>query len=104
MYPHYYQEPLEPWLNDFTIKVGGQDYKPYDPTAAQKIADEARKSLGDLVPTDPEIIKKYIGAGWWKRDLACCRTAHAGRRHAEERRQVGHAGWLGVQSAVDEHE
>jgi peptide/nickel transport system substrate-binding protein len=70
MYPQYYQEPLQPWLNDFTIKVGGQDYKPYDPTAGQKIADEARKSLGDLVPTDPEIIKQYIGAGWWKRDLA----------------------------------
>jgi peptide/nickel transport system substrate-binding protein len=69
MYPHYYQEPLEPWLNDFTIKVGGQDYKPYDPNAAQRIADEARKSLGDLVPTDPDIIKQYIGAGWWKRDL-----------------------------------
>src|SRR5690606_22044710 len=70
MYPQYYIEPLEPWLLDFTIKVGGQDYKPYDPTAAQKIADEARKSLGDLVPTDPGIIKKYVGAGWWKRDLA----------------------------------
>jgi peptide/nickel transport system substrate-binding protein len=70
LYPQYYHQPLEPWLNEFTIKVGGQDYKPYDPTAAQKIADEARKSLGDLVPTDPDIIKKYIGAGWWKRDLA----------------------------------
>jgi len=69
MYPHYYQEPLEPWLKDFAIKVGGQDYKPYDPTAAQRIADEARKSLGDLVPTDPAIIKKYTGAGWWKYDL-----------------------------------
>jgi peptide/nickel transport system substrate-binding protein len=69
MYPQYYQEPLEPWLNEFTIKVGGEDYKPYDPTAAQRIADEARMSLGDLVPTDPEIIKKYIGAGWWKHDL-----------------------------------
>ncbi len=70
MYPQYYHGPLEPWLNDFTIKVGGEDYKPYDPTAAQRIADEARKSLGDLVPTDPEILKKYIGAGWWKHDLA----------------------------------
>jgi len=69
MYPYYYHEPLEPWLNDFTIKVGGQDYKPYDPTAAQKIADTARETLGDLVPTDPEIIKKYTGAGWWKHDL-----------------------------------
>ena len=69
MYPHYYHEPLEPWLNDFTLQVGGEDYKPYDPTAAQRIADLARQSLGDLVPTDPEIIKKYIGAGWWKYDL-----------------------------------
>jgi len=60
---------MQSWLNDFSIKVGGQDYKPYDSTAAQRIADEARKSLGDLVPTDPEIIKKYTGAGWWKYDL-----------------------------------
>jgi peptide/nickel transport system substrate-binding protein len=70
MYPQFYHEPLEPWLNDFTIKVGGEDYKPYDPTAAQRIADLARPSLGDLVPTDPEVIKQYIGAGWWKNDLA----------------------------------
>ena len=58
MYPQFYHAPLEPWLNDFTIKVGGQDYKPYDPTAAQRIADLARESLGDLVPTDPDTIKK----------------------------------------------
>lgn len=70
MYPTYYHTPLEPWLNDFTIQVGGQDYKPYDPTAAQRIADLARQSLGDLVPTDADTIKKYIGAGWWKNDLA----------------------------------
>ena len=69
MYPQFYHEPLEPWLKDFTIEVGGQDYKPYDPTAAQRIADLARQSLGDLVPTDPEIIKQYIGAGWWNYDL-----------------------------------
>ncbi|MBX3062180.1 MAG: ABC transporter substrate-binding protein [Anaerolineae bacterium] len=69
MYPQFYHTPLEPWLNDFTIKVGGADYKPYDPSAAQRIADLARPSLGDLVPTDPEIIKQYIGAGWWKYDL-----------------------------------
>jgi len=69
MYPQYYHQPLEPWLNDFAIKVGGEDYKPYDPTAAQRIADLARPSLGDLVPTDPDIIKQYIGAGWWKYDL-----------------------------------
>ena len=70
MYPQFYHAPLEPWLNDFTIQVGGEDYKPYDPTAAQRIADMARPSLGDLVPTDPEELKRYIGAGWWKYDLA----------------------------------
>jgi peptide/nickel transport system substrate-binding protein len=69
MYPTYYHQPLESWLNDFTIQVGGQDYKPYDPTAAQRIADLARQSLGDLIPTDEETIKRFIGAGWWKNDL-----------------------------------
>ena len=69
MYPKYYHQPLEPWLKEFTIKVGGQDYKPYDPTAAQRIADEARKTLGELVPTDAATIQKYIGTGWWKYDV-----------------------------------
>ena len=69
MYPQYYHQPLESWLNDFSIQVGGEDYKPYDPTAAQRIADLARQSLGELVPTDPDTIKQYIGAGWWKYDL-----------------------------------
>jgi len=69
MYPSYYHQPLESWLNDFTIPVGGQDYKPYDPTAAQRIADLARQSLGDLIPTDEATIKRFIGAGWWKYDL-----------------------------------
>ena len=70
MYPQYYFEPLEGWLNEFTIDVGGAPYKPYDPEAANRIAEEARKTLGDLVPTESAEIKKSIGAGWWKYDLA----------------------------------
>ena len=46
LYPQYYHEPLEPWLNDFAIQVGGQDYKPYDPTAAQRIADASPPESG----------------------------------------------------------
>lgn len=70
MYPQYYFEPVQDWLKAFELDLGGGEmYKPYDPDAAMKIADEARKSLGDLVPTDPEEIKKYTGLGWWKRDL-----------------------------------
>lgn len=69
MYPKYYFEPLEDWLKNFTIKVGGQDYKPFDPDACNRIAEEARKTLGDLVPTDPAEIRKSIGMGWWKYDL-----------------------------------
>ncbi|MBE3037572.1 MAG: ABC transporter substrate-binding protein, partial [Chloroflexi bacterium] len=69
MYPKYYFDPLEGWLNDFTINVGGNPYKPFDPTACTRIADEARKTLGDLVPTDAAEIKKAIGGGWWKYDL-----------------------------------
>ena len=70
LYPKYYFDPLQDWLKDFELDLGGGEmYKPYDPDAAIKIADEARKTLGDLVPTDPAEIRKYTGYGWWKYDL-----------------------------------
>lgn len=69
MYPQYYFEPLQGWLKDFSIEVDGQDYKPYDPDAGTRIAEEARKALGDMVPTDQAEINKAIGYGWWKNDL-----------------------------------
>jgi peptide/nickel transport system substrate-binding protein len=70
LYPGYYFEPLQPWLNEFTLDLGnGETYAAYDPTAAVRIADAAREALGDLVPTDEAEIKKAIGYGWWKYDL-----------------------------------
>ena len=70
MYPQYYFDPVQDWLNAYELDLGGGEmYKPYDPNAAIKIADAARESLGDLVPTDPEEIKKYTGYGWWNHDL-----------------------------------
>jgi peptide/nickel transport system substrate-binding protein len=71
MYPSIYFEPLEGWLKDFSLDLGdGTSIKPYNPNAAVEIATEARKSLGDLVPTNPADIRRFLGAGWWKRDLA----------------------------------
>lgn len=69
LYPQYYFDPLESWLNDFTIDVGGSPYQPFDAEASNRVAEEARKTLGDLVPTDPEEIKTALGRGWWKHDL-----------------------------------
>jgi peptide/nickel transport system substrate-binding protein len=69
MYPQHYFEPMQGWLNDFALEIDGAEYKPYNPNAAVSIADEARKSLGDLVPTDPAEIRKAIGLGWWNYDL-----------------------------------
>jgi len=69
LYPKYYFEPMQQWLRDFTIEVDGKPYKPYDPDAAIRIADEARKTLGDLVPKDPAEIRKAVGYGWWKYDV-----------------------------------
>jgi peptide/nickel transport system substrate-binding protein len=68
MYPKYYFEPLQDWLKDFTLDIGSP-YKPYDTTSGTRIADEARKSLGNLVPTDANEIRKAIGFGWWKYDV-----------------------------------
>jgi peptide/nickel transport system substrate-binding protein len=69
LYPGYYFEPLQDWLAEFSIEIDGQAYLPYDPTASSRIADAARETLGDLVPTDEAEIRKAIGYGWWKYDL-----------------------------------
>ena len=69
LYPKYYFDPLEAWLKDFTIDVGGKPYKAYDAEAANRIAVEAKKSLGDVVPTDPAEIRKSVGMGWWNYDV-----------------------------------
>jgi peptide/nickel transport system substrate-binding protein len=69
LYPGYYFEPLQDWLAEFSIEIDGQPYLPYDPTASTRIADSARESLGDMVPTDEAEIHKAIGYGWWKYDL-----------------------------------
>jgi peptide/nickel transport system substrate-binding protein len=70
LYQEYYFDPLEPWLKDFTLDLGnGEKFKPYDPDASWKIAEEARKTLGDFVSTDPAEIRKLVGAGWWKRNV-----------------------------------
>jgi peptide/nickel transport system substrate-binding protein len=71
LHPQQYYEPMEQWLRDFTLDLGdGTTFKPYNPDAAIGIANEARKTLGDLVPTNTADIKKYVGAGWYKYDLA----------------------------------
>ena len=69
LHPKHYFDPVEPWLKGFTIEVGGKPYKPYDPEASMRIAEEARKIFGDLVPTDRNEIRKALGYGWWKYDV-----------------------------------
>jgi peptide/nickel transport system substrate-binding protein len=69
LYPKYYFDPLEQWLKDFTLTVGGQKVNVWDSEAANRIAAEAKKTLGDVVPTDKAEIRKSIGMGWWKYDV-----------------------------------
>ena len=67
-YPHYYFEPMESWLKDFTIDTGKQTIHPYDPNMGQEIADMLRPSMGDAIPKDPKAIAAAFGHGWWKQD------------------------------------
>lgn len=65
-YPELYIEPMQEWLNSFTIDVGdGETFAPYDSEAPQRIAEYAR-SRGYVFPEDPEFINKTFGAGWYK--------------------------------------
>jgi peptide/nickel transport system substrate-binding protein len=67
-HPEYYHDPLEAWLKDLEVDTGKRKIKPYDPTVGKQIADMLRPSLGDQIPTDPAIIAKSFGRGWWKPD------------------------------------
>ncbi len=64
-YINWYFKPLESWLRNFTIDVDGKPFKPYDPDAALRVAEYARKR-GYKVPTEPAQIKEIFGMGWWK--------------------------------------
>ena len=65
-YPRHYFEPMEQWLRDFTLDMGdGTTFRPYNPNATIEIANSARSALGDVVPTDPNEIRRFMGAGWW---------------------------------------
>jgi peptide/nickel transport system substrate-binding protein len=70
-YLSWYFDSMEEWLGDFTldIDIDGKPFHPYDSSATLRIAERARKDLGDIgnqVPTDPAEIKKALGYGWWK--------------------------------------
>ena len=65
-YPKDYIEPMQDWLKAFTIDVGGgETFAVYDPTAPQRIADDA-KSRGYVFPEDAAFIEKTFGLGWYK--------------------------------------
>ena len=65
-YPADYIGPMQDWLKAFTIDVGnGETFAPYDETAPQRVADNAR-SAGNDFPDDPAFIEKTFGLGWYK--------------------------------------
>ncbi len=65
-YPELYIRPMQEWLREFTIDVGGgETFAPYDPTAPQRVAALAR-SRGYAFPEDQEFIDKTFGLGWYK--------------------------------------
>ena len=66
LYQKEYYEPMEAWLKDFTIDLGGgETFKPYDPDAPIRLAEYAA-GRGYVVPEDPKEIKATFGFGWWK--------------------------------------
>ncbi len=65
-YPTDYIGPMQDWLKALTIDVGdGETFAVYDPTAPQRVADDAR-SRGYVFPDDQEFLDKTFGLGWYK--------------------------------------
>ncbi|HOJ92484.1 MAG TPA: ABC transporter substrate-binding protein [Dictyoglomaceae bacterium] len=64
-YLKWYYDPLESWMKNFSITVGGQKFKVYDPDAPMRLAEYAKKR-GYNVPSDPKTIRQTFGYGWFK--------------------------------------
>ncbi|MEO8395220.1 MAG: ABC transporter substrate-binding protein [Chloroflexota bacterium] len=65
-YPVDYIAPMQDWLKAFTIDVGnGETFAPYDATAPQRVADNARNAGNDF-PDDQAFTEKTFGLGWYK--------------------------------------
>lgn len=70
VHPEAYHKPMEAWLKDFELDTGKSKFKPYDPTVGKQIADMLRPSMGEQIPSDPAVIGKSFGLGWWKPNVA----------------------------------
>ena len=65
-----YHAPLQQYLIDFELDTGTRTIRPYDPDVGLRIADMVRPEFGDDVPTDPDVIRRSFGFGWWRQDVA----------------------------------
>lgn len=82
-YKWFYQ-PMQPWLVDFTITVGGKPYKPYDANMPFTLADQAKK-VGYPVPTEKAKINEMFGYGGWKYDPAAAEALLKGKGFAKDK-------------------
>jgi peptide/nickel transport system substrate-binding protein len=68
-HPDDYHAPLQQYLIDFELDTGTRTIRPYDPDVGLRIADMVRPEFGEQVPTDPDVIRRSFGFGWWRQDL-----------------------------------
>jgi peptide/nickel transport system substrate-binding protein len=65
-YPADYIEPMQDWLESFTLDLGnGETFQPYDPEAPARLAQYARERGYD-VSDDPAYIAQTFGLGWYR--------------------------------------
>jgi peptide/nickel transport system substrate-binding protein len=68
LHPDDYHEPMQDWLEAFTIEAGGKTFQPYDSEITLRIAETVRRQF-DGVPEDERSIRRSFGYGWWAQDL-----------------------------------
>jgi len=66
--PHFkvYIKPMEPWLEAFTLDLGGgETFQPYDADAPERVIEYAR-NRGYIISDDPAVQEQAFGLGWYK--------------------------------------
>ena len=68
LHPDDYHEPMQDWLETYTLEAGGKTFQPYDPEITLRIAQTVSRQF-DGVPDDERSIRRSFGYGWWAQNL-----------------------------------
>jgi peptide/nickel transport system substrate-binding protein len=69
VHPEACHKSMEGWVKGFELDAGRSRIRPYEPGVGKRLTDMPPPSMGEAIPSDPNVIADSFGLGCWKADL-----------------------------------